>query len=72
MMNSDRKDHARTFLAGLILTVAAGTATIWWFTGFFLAMAYASGSATVLLFAKVAPSYRPETEEDTEQNPGFQ
>ena len=71
MMDSDRADHARQFLAGLILAVTAGTATIWWFTGFYLAMAYAAGAATVITFAKVAPSYRPETEPDSEQNPGF-
>jgi hypothetical protein len=69
MMN--RESHAKRFLAGLILTLAAGTATIWYFTGFFLALAYASGGATCLIFAKVAPSYHPEIEEDTEQNPGF-
>lgn len=73
MMASDRQDHYQQFLAGLILCVAAGTATIWWFTGFFLAVAYASGASTVLIFTWVAPTYvAPEEDTETEQNPGFQ
>lgn len=73
MMASERADHYRKFLAGLILCVLAGTATVWWFTGFFLALAYFSGAATVLVFTKVAPTYHPGNEEDQDRdNPGYQ
>jgi len=73
MMAADRESHARQFLAGMILTVAAGTATVWWITGFFLAMAYAGGAASVIAFARLAPSYQPpEPEPDAEKERGIQ
>lgn len=71
-MHSDRAAHARQFLAGLILCLAAGTATIWWILGFWLALAYAGGGTTVITFAKVAPSYQPSIEADADRERGFQ
>ena len=60
-MNSTeaRQAHAKQFLAGLILVGLAGTATLWHFTGFYLAMAYAAGFSTPIIYARVAPSYSP-------------
>jgi hypothetical protein len=61
-----RQEHAKQFLAGLILVGLAGTATLWHFTGFYLAMAYFAGFSTPIVFAKVAPSYSPP-DTDSEQ-----
>lgn len=74
MMASDAAEYYRQFLAGLILAILAGTATIWWAFDFWMALAYFGGAASVLIFTKVAPTYHPgiETDEDEEQNPGFQ
>jgi len=69
----NREEHARQFLAGMILTLVAGTATIWWVSTFLFALAYFFGGIHIVIFAKIAPSWKPEpeTEEDTEQEPGF-
>ena len=75
MASDPRKQHYQQFLAGLILAILAGTATIWWLTGFFLAMSYFSGAATVLVFTYVAPTYvAPESETDADHEPekGYQ
>lgn len=73
-MASDMAAHYRQFLAGLILSILTGTATVWYFTDFFLALSYCMGAASVLIFTKAAPTYNPEieTDEDAEQQPGFQ
>ena len=71
-MNSDRAAHARQFLAGLILCLAAGTATIWWISTILYALAYFFGGTTVVMFAKIAPSWKPEeTQEDADEERGF-
>lgn len=73
MMATDLAAYYRQFLAGLILCVLAGTATIWWAGTWLLALAYFSGAVTVLVFTKLAPTYHPNTEEeDQEQHPGYQ
>jgi len=73
-MNSSRsrQAHAKQYLAGLILVGLAGTATLWHFTGFYLAMAYFAGFTTPIVFAKVAPSYiPPDTDSGEEPDRGY-
>lgn len=74
MMASDAAEHYRQFLAGLILAVIAGTATIWWAIGFLHSVFYFTGAASVMVFTYAAPTYHPDIETDPkpeEQERGF-
>ena len=72
MASEAMQQHYRQFLAGLGLAILAGTGTIWYFTGFFLAVAYFSGAATVLIFTYTAPTYSPpDTDSEEPEERGF-
>ena len=56
-MATPRQRFYRQFLAGMALLGLAGSATMWWAFGFWLALAYLVGFITPLVYAFTAPTY---------------
>ena len=71
-MSNPRTEYYRQFLAGMILVGLVGTATLWWMIGWPMALAYAAGFSTPLVFSKHAPRYQPDVDRQAaEEDRGY-
>jgi len=68
----DRSTYYQRFLGLLFVLWMAGTATLLWLVGFYMALAYTAGFASPLIFAWKYPTWNGADGDDRESIIGVQ